>query len=245
MCTAVSTAHREKTWQRFINVLMHTEADMFSSSFVKLFSRGCFEWKLTQTEGVSFLFLLMLQNAQAAICTCVDNISAITLLLFQILPSSRVMHAIHSPLMVFPTHLLTWTLSSGVLPLHFQLVLSCVFSLSSSSFLVLFLPDLFWPCSPVFWTLYTLPEPIIDLFAWMTDLPHFNCLIIIKLTKLSFQLSLSRCAFQLCSVSNSECFFTWMRTPMHLPTPPKGNYTLDLFSEAFMFRAVTCSNLTI
>lgn len=39
---------------------MHAESDMFSYSFVKLLKKnGCFKWKLTQTEGVSFLLLFL------------------------------------------------------------------------------------------------------------------------------------------------------------------------------------------
>lgn len=153
MCTAVSAAHRDKTWQRFINVLMHTEADMFSSSFVKLFSRGCFEWNLTQTEGVSFLFLLMLQHAQAAICTCVDNISAITLLLFQILPSS---HGFPHP----PPHLDSFlrspstTLSTGSVLCVFSklsIIPGPVFAWPVLTLLTCF-PDLGYPACTYYWS---------------------------------------------------------------------------------------------
>lgn len=46
---------KEGHWQSFVNMVIHTESAMLSCDFDKLVSCGCFEWKLTQSEGVSFL----------------------------------------------------------------------------------------------------------------------------------------------------------------------------------------------
>ncbi len=54
---------------------MQKHTNMFSQSFIKLVSNVCFEWKWTQTEGVSFLLFHAIAspccNAQTAACTCI------------------------------------------------------------------------------------------------------------------------------------------------------------------------------
>lgn len=54
-----------------MNMPLHTESDVFSYSFVRLISCGCFEWKLNQMEGLFDVTVILGCNIQIVASNCI------------------------------------------------------------------------------------------------------------------------------------------------------------------------------